>query len=158
MDEAMTRVTRFGSIFTSNPDPSLSLTKPLASWGDSNFSGYASSRLDYVLRNGSRATDPSGANFVGHFLNDDILTKVQQLGPIASDCGLSMAQLAVAWVLQNENVASAIVGASRPEQLDDNIKASGVRLEADVLKRIDEVLGDVVVRDAAQTKSPRSPR
>jgi aryl-alcohol dehydrogenase-like predicted oxidoreductase len=69
-----------------------------------------------------------------------------------------MAQLAVAWVLQNDNVASAIVGASRPEQVEDNVKASGVRLEADVLKKIDDVLGDIVVRDAAQTKSPRTPR
>jgi aryl-alcohol dehydrogenase-like predicted oxidoreductase len=107
---------------------------------------------------GSRATDPSGANFVSHFLNDDILTKVQDLAPVAADCGLSMAQLAVAWTLQNGNVASAIVGASRPAQIEDNVKASGVTLESDVLKRIDDILGDVVVRDASQTKSPRSPR
>ena len=107
---------------------------------------------------GYRATDETGASFIGHFLNDDVLTRVQQLVPIAADCALSMAQLAVAWVLQNDNVASAIVGASRPEQVEDNGKASGVRLEADVLKQIDDVLGDIVVRDPAQTKSPRSPR
>jgi aryl-alcohol dehydrogenase-like predicted oxidoreductase len=108
---------------------------------------------------GSRATDESGgANFIRHWLDDDILRRVQDLTPIAGDLGLSMAQLAIAWVLQNDNVASAIVGASRPEQVEDNVKASGVRLEADVLKRIDEVLGDVVVRDPAETKSPRSPR
>jgi aryl-alcohol dehydrogenase-like predicted oxidoreductase len=69
-----------------------------------------------------------------------------------------MAQLAVAWVLQNDNVASAIVGASRPEQVEDNVKAAGVRLEPAVLKRIDDVLGDVVERDPAKTQSPRSPR
>jgi aryl-alcohol dehydrogenase-like predicted oxidoreductase len=108
---------------------------------------------------GSRATDESGgANMIRHWLRDDILRRVQELKPVADDLGLSMAQLAIAWVLQNDNVASAIVGASRPEQVEDNVKASGVRLEADVLKRIDEVLGDVVVRDPAETKSPRSPR
>jgi len=103
---------------------------------------------------GSRATDPSGAGFIGRFLNDDVLTRVQQLKPIADECGLSMAQLAVAWVLQNANVASAIIGASKPEQVKDNVKASGVQLESGVLKQIDEVLGEVVVRDASQTKSP----
>jgi aryl-alcohol dehydrogenase-like predicted oxidoreductase len=85
------------------------------------------------------------------FLTDEILTRVQQLRPIADDLGLTMAQLAVAWVLQNENVASAIIGASRPEQVADNVKASGVTLEDDVLKRIDEALGDVVERDPAKT-------
>jgi aryl-alcohol dehydrogenase-like predicted oxidoreductase len=83
---------------------------------------------------------------------------VQQLMPIADGLGLSMAQLAVAWVLTNDNVASAIVGASKPEQVEDNVKASGVRLEADVLKEIDDVLGDTVQRDPARTQSPRSPR
>jgi aryl-alcohol dehydrogenase-like predicted oxidoreductase len=69
-----------------------------------------------------------------------------------------MAQLAVAWVLQNDNVASAIVGATKPEQVEDNVKASGVVLEAAVLKRIDEILGDTIETDPAQTQSPRSPR
>ncbi|MGY1813118.1 aldo/keto reductase family protein [Blastococcus sp. SYSU D00820] len=85
------------------------------------------------------------------FLRDDVLTRVQQLRPIAGDLGLSMAQLAVAWVLQNRNVAAAIIGATRPEQVHDNVAAAGVRLEADVLARIDEVLGDVVERDPART-------
>jgi aryl-alcohol dehydrogenase-like predicted oxidoreductase len=84
-------------------------------------------------------------------MTDDVLTRVQELRPIADDLGLSMAQLAVAWVLQNENVAAAIIGATRPEQVHDNVKAAGVRLEADVLARIDEVLGDVVERDPAKT-------
>jgi aryl-alcohol dehydrogenase-like predicted oxidoreductase len=107
---------------------------------------------------GSRATDQRGADMIRHFLDDDILRRVQELVPIAADLGLSMAQLAVAWVLQNDNVASAIVGASRPEQVADNVKAAGVRLEPAVLKRIDDVLGDVVERDPAKTQSPRSPR
>jgi aryl-alcohol dehydrogenase-like predicted oxidoreductase len=85
------------------------------------------------------------------FLTDEILSRVQQLRPIADDLGLSMAQLAIAWVLQNQNVAAAIIGASRPEQVHDNVKAAGVTLDADVLKRIDEVLGDVVERDPAKT-------
>ncbi|MEU3163265.1 aldo/keto reductase family protein [Streptosporangium sp. NPDC006930] len=103
---------------------------------------------------GSRATDPTGGNFIARMLNDDVLTRVQQLEPIAADLGLTMAQLAVAWVLQNPNVASAIVGASRPEQVRDNVKASGVKLESEVLKKIDDILGPVVERDPAKTVSP----
>jgi aryl-alcohol dehydrogenase-like predicted oxidoreductase len=106
---------------------------------------------------GSRATDSAGgADFIRHWLADDILRRVEELEPIAAELGLSMAQLAVAWVLQNDNVASAIVGATRPEQVVDNVRASGVRLEADVLKRIDDVLGDAIERDPARTQSPRS--
>ena len=67
-----------------------------------------------------------------------------------------MAQLGVAWVLQNTNVAAAIIGASRPEQVAENVKASGVDLEPAVLKAIDEVLGDVVERDPAESQSPPS--
>jgi aryl-alcohol dehydrogenase-like predicted oxidoreductase len=104
---------------------------------------------------GSRATDEkSGAMFIQWLLADDTLSAVQRLRPIADQAGLSMAQLAVAWVLQNANVAAAIVGASRPEQLRDNVKAAGVRLEPDVLKAIDEVLDPVVERDPAKTFSP----
>jgi aryl-alcohol dehydrogenase-like predicted oxidoreductase len=104
---------------------------------------------------GSRATDEKGgATSIQRFMSDETLTRVQHLQPIAADLGLSMAQLAVAWVLQNDNVASAIIGASRPEQVAENVKASGVTLEPEVLKRIDEVLGDVVERDPAKTQSP----
>jgi aryl-alcohol dehydrogenase-like predicted oxidoreductase len=69
-----------------------------------------------------------------------------------------MAQLAVAWVLQNPNVAAALVGASRPEQVEENVKAAGVKLEPEVMKRIDDVLGDIVVRDPGMTKqtAPKS--
>ena len=102
---------------------------------------------------GSRATDEkSGANFISRFLqNDELLRKVQDLKPIADEVGLSMAQLAVAWVLQNQNVASAIIGATRPEQVQENVKAAGVKLDADLLKKIDEVLDGVIVRDASLT-------
>ncbi len=84
-------------------------------------------------------------------MNDDVLTRVQALQPIAAELDLTMAQLAVAWVLSNDNVAAALVGASRPEQVHENVKASGVQLDDDVLKRIDEALGDVVSRDPALT-------
>jgi aryl-alcohol dehydrogenase-like predicted oxidoreductase len=100
---------------------------------------------------GSRATDEKGgANMIKRWMSDDVLTRVQQLQPIADDLGLSMAQLAVAWVLQNDNVSAAIIGASRPEQVHENVKAAGVKLDADVLTRIDDVLGDVVTRDGAK--------
>ncbi|GAB3665076.1 aldo/keto reductase family protein [Actinocorallia lasiicapitis] len=106
---------------------------------------------------GSRATDEkSGAGFVQFWLKDDVLTRVQRLKPLAESAGLTMAQLAVAWVLQNPNVSAAIVGASRPEQVKDNVKASGVRLEADLLAQVDEILEPVVLRDPALTVSPKS--
>src|SRR3712207_2772591 len=105
------------------------------------------------LPEGSRATDEKGgANMVKRFLNDDTLERVQRLSPIADELGLSLAQLAVAWVLQNENVAAAIIGASRPEQVHENVKASGVEVPAELLSRIDETLGEVVERDPAKTK------
>ena len=101
---------------------------------------------------GSRATDDKGgANMIGQFMNDDLLARVQNLKPIASDLDLTMAQLAVAWVLANDNVACAIVGASRPEQVTANAAASGVELSADVLQAIDDALGDVVVSDPGYT-------
>jgi aryl-alcohol dehydrogenase-like predicted oxidoreductase len=97
---------------------------------------------------GTRATDTNGgADMIKRWMADDVLTRVQDLAPIASDLGLSMAQLAVAWVLQNDNVSAALVGASRPEQVTENVKAAGVRIPDDVMKSIDEALGDVVTRD-----------
>ena len=103
---------------------------------------------------GSRATDESGSRFIANLLSDEVLTRVQTLKPIAREAGLSMAQLAVAWVLQNRNVSSALIGASRPEQIRDNVKASGVKLDAGVLRQIEEVVGEVVVRDPKRTMSP----
>ena len=102
---------------------------------------------------GSRATDEKGGKrTISRFLDDTLLERVQRLKPIASDLGLSMAQLAVAWVLANDNVACAIVGASRPEQVADNAAAAGVKLSAETLAAIDDALGDVVVSDPALTK------
>ncbi|MEU4447514.1 aldo/keto reductase family protein [Actinosynnema sp. NPDC050801] len=103
---------------------------------------------------GSRATDETGSKFIQRFLNDDVLTKVQQLKPLADEAGLSLAQLAVAWVLQNPNVASAIIGASRPEQVHENVKAAGVKLDADLMKKIDDVLEGVVESDPRFTVTP----
>jgi aryl-alcohol dehydrogenase-like predicted oxidoreductase len=104
---------------------------------------------------GSRATDTkSGANFISRLLGDDVLTAVQGLKPIAAQAGMTMAQLAVAWVLTNPNVASAIVGATKPEQLDDSVGAAGKTLDADTMAAIDAVLGTVVERDPAKTQSP----
>ncbi|WP_405065708.1 aldo/keto reductase family protein [Kribbella sp. NBC_01510] len=100
---------------------------------------------------GSRATDAAGSNFIKRFLTDDVLTRVQDLKPVADEAGLSLSQLAIAWVLQNQNVSSAIIGASRPEQVTENVKASGVRLEESLLKQIDETLGGIVERDPAKT-------
>ncbi|GAA4043210.1 aldo/keto reductase family protein [Nonomuraea soli] len=103
---------------------------------------------------GSRATSEAGGGFINRMLTDEVLTRVQELKPIAADLGLTMAQLAVAWVLQNPNVASAIVGATRPEQVRDNVKASGVKLDSEVLKKIDAILDPIVERDPAKTVSP----
>ena len=112
-----------------------------------------------ALPEGSRATDEKGgANMISRFMTDDVLTRVQKLKPIADELSLSPAQLAVAWVLQNDNVASAIIGASRPEQVKENVIASGVTIPAELLGRIDEALGDIVERDPAKTleSSPKS--
>ncbi|AGZ40149.1 aldo/keto reductase family protein [Actinoplanes friuliensis] len=104
---------------------------------------------------GSRATDDkSGADFISRLLSDEVLTAVQQLKPLAEQAGLSMAQLAVAWVLQNSNVSAAIIGASRPEQVRDNAKASGVKLDDDLMAAIDKALFPVAERDPAKTVSP----
>ena len=102
---------------------------------------------------GSRATDDKGgADMIKRWMDDDLLTRVQQLRPLADEAGLTMAQLAVAWVLQNPNVASALVGASRPEQVEDNVAAAGKKLDADLMKAIDDVLGDAVIDDPGMTE------
>jgi aryl-alcohol dehydrogenase-like predicted oxidoreductase len=104
---------------------------------------------------GSRATDDkSGAMFIQRWLSDEVLSTVQRLRPLADQAGLTMAQLAVAWVLQNPNVSAAIVGATRPEQLADTVKAAGVKLDADLLKAIDEIVDPIAERDPARTESP----
>ncbi|MEU6262387.1 aldo/keto reductase family protein [Saccharopolyspora shandongensis] len=101
---------------------------------------------------GSRATDENGgATFVSRFLRDDVLERVQKLNPLAAEAGLSPAQLAVAWVLQNPNVSAAIIGASRPEQIAENVAASGVRLEAELLRQMEGILAPVAERNPAKT-------
>ncbi|MFD0483797.1 aldo/keto reductase family protein [Kineococcus sp. GCM10028916] len=101
---------------------------------------------------GSRATDEKGGKqMISRWMRDDVLSRVQELKSVASELQLSMAQLAVAWVLQNDNVAAAIIGASRPEQVHENVKASGVTIPAELLQKIDAALGEVVERDPART-------
>jgi len=101
---------------------------------------------------GSRATDEKGgADMIKRWMRDDVLERVQQLVPLADEAGLSMAQLAVAWVLQNGNVASAIIGASRPEQVQDNVAAAAVTLEDALMDKIDKALDPVVERDPGKT-------
>ncbi len=101
---------------------------------------------------GSRATDEKGgADMISRFMTDDVLGRVQEIKPIADELDLTMAQLAVAWVLQNDNVASAIIGASRPEQVVENVAAAGVEIPVEAMKRIDEALGDIVERDPGRT-------
>lgn len=105
---------------------------------------------------GSRATDKrGGANMISGWLRDEVLTAVQQLKPLADEAGLTLAQLAVAWVLQNPGVSSAIIGASKPSQIKENVKASGVKLEDSLLKSIDKVLGNLPERDPSKTRSPQ---
>jgi aryl-alcohol dehydrogenase-like predicted oxidoreductase len=94
---------------------------------------------------GTRAATPGDQDMMSRFMRDDVLEAVQNLRPVADDLGITMAQLALAWVLREPGVSSAIVGASRPEQVDDNVAASGVELGDDVLQRIDEILGGVLV-------------
>jgi aryl-alcohol dehydrogenase-like predicted oxidoreductase len=101
---------------------------------------------------GSRATDDKGgARMIERFMTKEVLTAVQGLRPVADELGVSMAQLALAWVLDNDNVAAALVGASRPEQVAENVKAVDVQIPAELRVRIDEVLDDLVVRDPAMT-------
>ena len=107
---------------------------------------------------GSRATDKKGgAGMIDRWMNNDVLTAVQNLQPIAAAEGLTMGQLAVAWVLQNQNVSSAIIGATKPAQIKENVKASGVKLSNETLKAIDKALNSVIERDPKKTVSP-SPR
>ncbi|WP_075926098.1 aldo/keto reductase family protein [Nocardiopsis sp. CNR-923] len=108
---------------------------------------------------GSRAAEPEAGRFLRDLTEDEkLLSRVARLEPLAAEAGLSMAQLAVAWVLRNPNVSAAIVGASRPEQVRDNVGATGVKLDDDLVARVDEILGDSVQRDPALTRSPENIR
>ena len=95
---------------------------------------------------GSRATSSKMNRFIKQWLTDEMLAAVQRLQPVADGAGLTMSQLALAWVLQHPNVAAAIIGASRPEQVHENAAAAGVQLSEDVLRAIDDALDPVAIR------------
>jgi aryl-alcohol dehydrogenase-like predicted oxidoreductase len=104
---------------------------------------------------GSRATDKkSGAAMISRWMRDEVLSAVQLLKPIAESVDLSMSQMALAWVLQNANVSSAIMGATKPSQIKDNVKASGVKLPQEVMLAIDKAIGQVAERDPKKNVSP----
>ncbi len=102
----------------------------------------------------SRATDPTGSQFLARWLSDDVLHAVAALAPIARDCDLNVGQLALAWVLNHDFVSAAIIGASQPSQITENVHAAGIDLDDDVMAAIDAVLADVVITDPALTTSP----
>jgi len=104
---------------------------------------------------GSRATDKkSGAGMISRWMREEVLTAVQKLQPVAKEAGLTMSQLAIAWVLQNPNVSAAIMGATKPSQVKENVKASGIKLDAGTMKAIDKALGKLPEIDPAQNISP----
>ena len=103
---------------------------------------------------GTRASDPETSRFLEKFLEEKTLTRIQNLKPIAEELNLTMAQLALAWTLQNPNVTSAIVGARTPEQIESNLAANDVELPKEVMTKIDEILDDSIVRDPSLTTSP----
>lgn len=105
---------------------------------------------------GSRATDKKGgANMIKGMMTEPILAAVQKLIPIAAKVDLTPAQLAIAWVLQNPNVSSAIIGATKPSQIKENVKASGVKLDQSIMAEIDTALSSVVITDPSKTVSPK---
>jgi aryl-alcohol dehydrogenase-like predicted oxidoreductase len=107
---------------------------------------------------GSRATDAQGgSSFVSRWMSDDVLEAVAAVVPLAAEAGLTMVQLALAWLLANDNVSSAIVGASRPEQLDDAVAAVGVTLDDDLVAAVEGVLAPVTVTDPAETAKSSPP-
>jgi aryl-alcohol dehydrogenase-like predicted oxidoreductase len=105
---------------------------------------------------GSRGADERVGGMMGKYLSDDVLTRVQLLAPLAEKLELTMAQFALAWVLQNDNVASAIVGATRPDQITSNIQAVGVEIPAEIMQQVSEILSPVAVFDPSETKSPEA--
>lgn len=105
---------------------------------------------------GSRATDKkSGAGMISRWMRDEVLNAVQKLKPIADEHGITMSQLALAWALSNPNVSAVIMGASKPSQVKENVKASGIKLDASVLKQIDSVLGSLPETNPAFNESPK---
>ena len=98
---------------------------------------------------GTRAAIGNGIDT--DYLKDEVLAAIQELVPIAKDMGLTMAGLALAWVLQNDNVAAAIIGATRPEHVTENVTASGVKLDPEIMTKIDDILGEFTYTDPSLT-------
>lgn len=105
---------------------------------------------------GSRAADPNISDFIQKFMTDEVLTKVQNLKPLAEELGMTLAQFSLAWVLQNSNVSAAIVGASRPDQIESNIAAAGKKIPTEIMQKVDEVLAGSIITDPELTKSPET--
>lgn len=105
---------------------------------------------------GSRAADEKVNGFIQKWLTDEVLTRVQQLKPLADELGITMAQFALAWVLQNKNVSSAIVGATSPEQINSNIGAVGVEIPQEIMDKVTEILAPVIVSDPKETRAPEA--
>lgn len=103
---------------------------------------------------GTRASDPETSSFMEKFMTDVTLSRVQKLKPLAEELGISMPQFALAWTLQNANVTAAIVGARSPEQIKSNLGADEVSIPVEILKKVDEILGDSIISDPSLTKSP----
>ena len=102
----------------------------------------------------SRAANDKVNSFIQKLLTDDVLTRVQQLKPLAEELGITMAQFALAWVLQNKNVSSAIVGATSPEQITSNIGAVGVEIPQEIMNKVTEILEPIIISDPNETQSP----
>lgn len=105
---------------------------------------------------GSRATHPGASEFIGWLLRDEVLEPVQRFAAVARQAGYEPAAVALAWVLRNPNVSSAILGATRPEQVEENVKALDVDLDDDLCRQIDDALEGAILRDPAFTASPKS--
>ena len=105
---------------------------------------------------GSRGADERLGGMMGKYLSDEVLSRVQLLAPLAKQLDLTMAQFALAWVLQNDNVASAIVGATKPEQITSNIAAVGVEIPEEIMNQVSEILSPVAVFDPRETKAPET--
>lgn len=105
----------------------------------------------------SRANDAEASNGgISKFMSDEALSAIQELKPLAESLDLTMAQFGLAWVLMNPNVSSAIVGASRPDQITDNVKAVGVEIPSEIMKQVDKILSGLIVSDPNETKSPEA--
>ncbi|MDK8179643.1 aldo/keto reductase family protein [Paenibacillus sp. UMB4589-SE434] len=110
---------------------------------------------DHAVPQGSRASTAAGAPFfdklAGQWLRPEVLVAVAKLATLANEAGLTLPQLAIAWVLQKPQVSAAIIGASKPEQVEENVKAAGIRLDLELMRQIDIILDGLVERDPGKT-------